>query len=80
MLKIAMGDFQPRAGAATKIAEAILSCSRIPPHRQSEKEVAGSPEAKARQPILNAKLNFLSFKIKFETTSVSLAVCPPSAF
>ena len=30
------------------------------PHRQSEKEVAGSPSARARQPILGAKLNFLS--------------------
>ena len=29
-------------------------------HRQSEKEVAGSPSARARQPILGAKLNFLS--------------------
>jgi hypothetical protein len=29
-------------------------------HRQLEKEVAGSPSARARQPILGAKLNFLS--------------------
>jgi len=29
-------------------------------HRQSEKEVAGSHSASARQPILGAKLNFLS--------------------
>ena len=39
-----------------------------PPFRQLEKEVAGSPSARARQPILGAKLNFLSFKIKFEPT------------
>ena len=29
-------------------------------HRQLEKEAFGSPAARARQPILNAKLNFLS--------------------
>ncbi|HPO68131.1 MAG TPA: hypothetical protein PLE40_00005 [Candidatus Pacearchaeota archaeon] len=29
-------------------------------HRQSEKEVAGSPSARARQPMAAAKLNFLS--------------------
>jgi len=29
-------------------------------HRQLEKEVAGSPSARARQPILGTKLNFLS--------------------
>jgi len=29
-------------------------------HRQLEKEFAGSPSARARQPILGAKLNFLS--------------------
>jgi len=33
-----------------------------------EKEVAGSPSTRACQPILGAKLNFLSFKIKFEPT------------
>ena len=37
-------------------------------HRQLEKERFGSPSARARQPILGAKLNFLSFKIKFEPT------------
>ena len=36
--------------------------------RQLEKERFGSPSARARQPILGAKLNFLSFKIKFEPT------------
>ena len=30
------------------------------PLRQLEKEVAGSPSARARHPILSAKLNFLS--------------------
>ena len=30
-------------------------------HRQLEKERFGSPSARARQPILGAKLNFLSF-------------------
>ena len=30
------------------------------PHRQSEKEVAGSPSARDRQPILGANWNFLS--------------------
>jgi len=29
-------------------------------HRQSAKEAFGSPSARARHPILNAKLNFLS--------------------
>jgi len=29
-------------------------------HRQLEKEVAGSPSVRARQPVLGAKLNFLS--------------------
>jgi len=33
-----------------------------------EKEAFGSPAMRARQPILGAKLNFLSFKIKFEPT------------
>jgi len=35
-------------------------------HRQLEKEVAGSPSARARQPILGAKLNFLSLFRKAE--------------
>ena len=34
------------------------------PHRQLEKEVTGSPSARARQPILGAKLNFLSLFCK----------------
>jgi len=33
-------------------------------HRQLEKEVAGSLSARARQPILGAKLNFLSLFCK----------------
>ncbi len=36
--------------------------------RQLEKERFGSPSARARQPILKQKFNFLSFKIKFEPT------------
>ena len=36
--------------------------------RQLENVPSGSPSARARQPILGAKLNFLSFKIKFEPT------------
>ena len=37
-------------------------------YRQSVKVVSGSPATRARHPILNAKLSFLSFKIKFEPT------------
>jgi len=35
-------------------------------HRQLEKEAFGSPATRARQPILNAKLNFLSLFRKAE--------------
>ena len=37
-------------------------------YRQSVKVLSGSPATRARHPILNAKLSFLSFKIKFEPT------------
>ena len=35
-------------------------------HRQLENVFVGSPSARARQPILSANWNFLSFKMKFE--------------
>ena len=36
------------------------------PHRQLGNVFVGSPSARARQPILSANWNFLSFKVKFE--------------
>ncbi len=36
-------------------------------YRQLEKEVAGSPEAKARQPILKQKFNFFVFVLRCKT-------------
>jgi len=36
-------------------------------HRQLEKERFGSPSARARQPILGAKLNFLSLVLRSKT-------------
>ena len=37
-----------------------------PPLRQLGNVFVGSPSARARQPILSANWNFLSFKMKFE--------------
>jgi len=62
-----------------KVPRRFESCT----HRQSEKEVTGSPRQRRDSPaaiakqskllqgrnfLLGAKLNFLSFKIKFEPT------------
>jgi len=42
------------------LARKLLEEEESLPLRELEKEVAGSPSARARQPILSAKLNFLS--------------------
>jgi len=50
-----LGGIPPAEPIARKISSDFSNT-----HRQLEKERFGSPSARARQPILGAKLNFLS--------------------
>src|SRR3990167_6421017 len=59
--------------AERSIAQVLKTCGVYSPRgfeshplRQLGNEVIGSPSARARQPILSANWNFLSFKMKFE--------------
>jgi len=49
------GEFRPPSRSRAKSVRIFSNT-----HRQLEKERFGSPSARARQPILGAKLNFLS--------------------
>jgi len=49
------GEFRPPSQSRAKSVRIFSNT-----HRQLEKERFGSPSARARQPILGAKLNFLS--------------------
>jgi hypothetical protein len=49
------GEFRPPSQSCAKSVRIFSNT-----HRQLEKERFGSPSARARQPILGAKLNFLS--------------------
>jgi hypothetical protein len=55
------GEFRP---PSQSVAKSVRIFSNT--HRQLEKERFGSPSARARQPILGAKLNFLSLFRKAE--------------
>ena len=49
------GEFRPPSQSVVKSVRIFSNT-----HRQSVKVLAGSPSARTRQPILGAKLNFLS--------------------
>ena len=53
------GEFRPPSQSHAKSVRIFSNT-----HRQLEKEAFGSPSARARQPILGAKLNFLSLFCK----------------
>ncbi len=53
------GEFRPPSQSRTKSVRIFSNT-----HRQLEKERFGSPSARARQPILGVKLNFLSLFCK----------------